>query len=123
MNTVPVTSQEPDVAVRFSGVGKTYRLYRSHREAIADRLGLYALRFWQPRPQFEEFSALRDINLSIRRGERLGIIGRNGAGKSTLLKLVTRNFEPTAGTVAVNGTVQAIMQLGLGFHPDFTGYD
>ena len=114
---------QASIAIRFSGVGKVYRLYSNQREAVSDRLGLYKIQFWRPPPQFTEFTALKGIDLTIRRGERIGLIGRNGAGKTTLLKLATRNFEPTQGEVEVNGSVQAIMQAGLGFHPDFTGYE
>ena len=63
------------------------------------------------------------MSLVVRRGERIGVIGRNGAGKTTLLKLITGNFAPTRGTVVVNGSVQALINIGLGFHPEFTGYE
>ena len=68
-----------------------------------------------------EFSALKNVSLTIGKGEQIGVVGRNGAGKTTLLKLLTGNFAPTTGKIAINGTVQALMQTGLGFHPDFTG--
>jgi len=73
--------------------------------------------------EFSLFHALHNVDFSIARGERIGLVGRNGAGKTTLLKLITDNFEPTSGRVLVNGSVQALMQLGLGFHPEFSGLE
>ena len=70
---------------------------------------------------YTEHSALDGISLDIRRGEKVAFIGRNGAGKSTLLKLITKVIEPTAGTLQVEGKVHALLQIGTGFHPDFTG--
>ena len=67
------------------------------------------------------FWALRNINLSVGKGERLGLIGRNGAGKSTLLKLICGNLQATEGCMSVNGQIQAMMEMGTAFHPDFTG--
>ena len=110
-------------AIALRGVTKRYRLYGSALQMAADQLGYYRLRFWRRPPAFQEFEALCGITLDVRHGERVGLIGRNGAGKTTLLKLLTRNFAPTAGEVRVDGTVQALMQIGLGFHPEFTGYD
>ncbi|PYQ91659.1 MAG: ABC transporter ATP-binding protein, partial [Acidobacteria bacterium] len=70
---------------------------------------------------FTEHAALDGVNLEIRRGEKVAIIGRNGAGKSTFLKLVTNVIQPTAGSLEVKGDVHALLQIGTGFHPDFTG--
>jgi lipopolysaccharide transport system ATP-binding protein len=112
-----------DVAVRLRGVEKTYRLYPSRRHAALDQLGVYRMRFWKDAPQWPDFTALRGVDIDIKRGERVGIVGRNGAGKTTLLKLVTGNFAPTTGTVEVRGEVQALMQTGIGFHPEFTGLE
>lgn len=112
-----------DVAVRFENVGKTYRLYGGRKQAVLDRVGWYRMRFWKAAPRWQDFRALDGIDLEIRRGERVAVIGRNGAGKTTLLKLVTGNFRPTAGEVRVHGQVQALMQTGLGFFPEFSGVD
>jgi lipopolysaccharide transport system ATP-binding protein len=108
------------IAVSIQNLGKMYKLYRKPTDKILDALKLQRLFFWR-KYAYQEFWALRDLNLEIKRGERLGIVGRNGAGKSTLLKIMSGNVTPTEGTVIVNGMVQALMELGTGFHPEFTG--
>jgi lipopolysaccharide transport system ATP-binding protein len=100
-----------------------YRLYDTPAHQLLDQSGLYRLAFWRERLKFREFRALDGIDLTIAKGERVGIIGRNGAGKTTLLKLITGNFRPTTGRLEVDGTVQALMQLGMGFHQEFSGYE
>jgi homopolymeric O-antigen transport system ATP-binding protein len=110
------------LAISLTDVTKTYRLYSSVKEQALDVLGVTWLRFWRG-PRYTTYPALDGISLEVERGERVGIVGRNGAGKTTLLKLITGNFAPTSGAVHVNGTVQALMQTGLGFHPEFTGHD
>ncbi|MGA9342972.1 MAG: ABC transporter ATP-binding protein [Rhodanobacteraceae bacterium] len=112
----PLDAQRPLVEVR--GIGKSYpKVHRS-----SDRLrALGRLLFGRNDP--ERVSVLRNIDLEVRRGESLGLIGENGAGKSTLLKLVTGVLTPSSGSVAVHGDIGALLELGAGFHPEYSGRD
>ena len=113
----------PDAsAISLDGVSKVYKLYPSPVALALDTLGLYRLRPGGA-PAFPEHPALRGISLEIGRGERVGVIGRNGAGKTTLLRLISGIAAPSAGRVRVAGRVQALMDTGLGFHPEFTGME
>ena len=112
--------ESKDIAIQIEDVGKTYKIHPSNLSRVLEAFGLLgpARRFLAP-PR--DFLALDGVNLSIRKGERIGIIGANGAGKSTLLKLIVGNLQPTHGRIDVDGEVQALMTTGAGFHPEFTG--
>ena len=102
-----------EVPIRLEGVGKEYRLYDSPRARLRALLTGRALH--------RSHWALQDVSLELRRGQCLGVVGSNGAGKSTLLKLITGTLQPTCGRLTRDGRVTAILELGAGFHPDFTG--
>ena len=107
-----------ELAIDINAVTKTYRLHGSQKEQLADVLGFNRIRKGK---EIKEHVALDDICLKVPKGHRIGIVGRNGAGKTTLLKLICGNYSPSLGTVSVNGSVQALMNIGLGFHPEYTG--
>jgi ABC-type polysaccharide/polyol phosphate transport system ATPase subunit len=104
-------------AVRVERVSKRYRLYHKPIYRLFDLFGVCPAG-----PEYYlEHAALTDVDLTIGRGEKVAIIGRNGAGKSTLLKIITGLVRPTSGRVDVRGQVSNLLQIGSGFHPDFTG--
>ncbi len=107
-----------DIAIQLLSVGKSFRRFQHPAWRVLDALG------WPvPQKHYDIFTALRDITFDVHRGERVALIGRNGAGKSTLLRVISSQMYPEAGEVIVKGTVQALMELGTGFHPDFTGIE
>lgn len=107
-----------DLVIRAEKLSKIYRLYKQPLDRIKDAFGLL-----RGDGRYSEHVALDAVDISIRRGEKVGVIGRNGAGKSTFLKLITRTIEPTSGILEVHGATQALLQIGTGFHPEFTGRD
>ena len=108
-------AQTTDWAIRAQGVGKTYRLYDKPHHRLLQSL-------WRGRRSYyREFSALHDVSFELERGQTLGIIGRNGAGKSTLLQIICGTLHPSAGNVQVRGRIAALLELGTGFNPEFTG--
>jgi ABC-type polysaccharide/polyol phosphate transport system ATPase subunit len=104
-----------NAAITVEDLSKVYRLY----ERPIDRLKEMLFR----RPRHNEFIALNGLNLSVRKGETLGIVGENGAGKSTLLKIISKTLKPTSGNIHIDGMVSSLLELGAGFHPEFTGLD
>ncbi len=108
-------------AVELKGVSKKYR--RRRERPLATTLKSYFLHdLWRRRDDRNEVIwALRDVDLRVEAGSTLGIIGRNGSGKSTLLRVISRILKADTGTVSVNGTVAALIELGVGFHPELTG--
>ncbi|MGV8921323.1 MAG: ABC transporter ATP-binding protein [Pseudomonas sp.] len=112
----PPVAQAADEVIRLDGVSKVFRMYgKPHHRFIHGLLRARADRW------YGQFQALDGINVTIRRGETVGIVGRNGSGKSTLLQVICGILQPTNGTVTVNGRVAALLELGAGFNPDFTG--
>jgi ABC-2 type transport system ATP-binding protein/lipopolysaccharide transport system ATP-binding protein len=105
--------------IRLENVSVRYRLPRERITSVKD----YAIRLLKRQIRYDEFWALHDVSLEVRRGETLGIIGRNGAGKSTLLKTVARVLRPTRGRVRVRGRVAPLLELGAGFDYELTGRD
>ncbi|OGY08026.1 MAG: ATP-binding protein [Candidatus Blackburnbacteria bacterium RIFCSPHIGHO2_02_FULL_39_13] len=100
------------IAIEVKGVSKKYR-YTKERPVLAKTLF--------SRSKSQEFWALKDVSLKIKKGETVGIIGENGSGKSTLLKIIAGITIPTKGSVKVNGRICSLIELGAGFHPDLTG--
>ncbi|MGN6711823.1 ABC transporter ATP-binding protein [Anaerocolumna jejuensis] len=86
-----------------------------------DNLKEYFIKFVKRQLKYTEFWALRDINLTVEKGDRLGILGLNGAGKSTLLKIIAGVLKPTEGTLTVKGKIAPLLELGAGFEPEYTG--
>ncbi len=112
-----------EVVVRVSDLSKCYQMYATPQDRLKQSLLPRAQRLFgrEPKRYFDEFWALREISFDIRRGDTLGVIGRNGSGKSTLLQMLCGTLTPTAGEIDVNGRVAALLELGAGFNPEFTG--
>ncbi|MGH8061235.1 MAG: ABC transporter ATP-binding protein [Pseudoxanthomonas sp.] len=102
--------------ITVSGLGKAYRQYPTQWSRLAEWLS-----FDKASKKHVEHWVLRDVNFRVGAGEAVGIVGNNGAGKSTLLKLITGTLKPTTGEITSNGRISALLELGMGFHPDFTG--
>ena len=106
-----------DYAVTLTGVSKSYKLYSKPSHRLREALKLSS------KPLHKPFYALKDIDLNIARGETLALIGENGSGKSTLLKLIAGVLTPSSGHISVNGSVAALLELGAGFNPEYTGVE
>lgn len=103
-----------DTIISLKNVSKCYKRYRHPGDRLQEMI-------FPNRNLADEFWALREINLEIPRGQTLGIVGRNGSGKSTLLQIIVGTLTPTTGEVTVKGRVSALLELGSGFNPEFTG--
>ncbi len=104
-----------EAAIRICGLGKSFPIYRKPHHRLLQMISRDKRRWYR------EFQALHDIDLSIARGETVGIVGRNGSGKSTLLQLICGTLTPSTGEVSVQGRIAALLELGAGFNPEFTG--
>lgn len=112
-----------DIAIKVEALSKCYHIYDTPR----DRLKQFVLPRAQritglpPKRYYREFWALKDVSFEVRKGETVGIIGRNGSGKSTLLQMICGTLHPTSGSITTQGRIAALLELGSGFNPEFTG--
>ncbi|MDP1527460.1 MAG: ABC transporter ATP-binding protein [Rhodocyclaceae bacterium] len=104
-----------DIAISVRNLTKTYRFFGHPGDRVKQFFSLGLKQYHR------EFTALKDVSFDIKKGETVGIIGRNGSGKSTLLQLICGILKPTSGIVQVNGRISALLELGAGFNPEFTG--
>ena len=107
------TKSKPVIAV--SQASKRYRVYANPQDRLKELLSLGQRRYYR------ELWALHDVSFEVAQGECVGIVGRNGCGKSTLLQIITQTLCPSSGTVHVRGRVAALLELGSGFNPEFSG--
>ncbi|MBZ9755788.1 ABC transporter ATP-binding protein [Mesorhizobium sp. ESP6-5] len=112
-----------DVSVKVENLSKCYQIYDRPRDRLKQFVmpRLHRNVGMQPRQYFREFWALKDVSLEVKKGETVGIIGRNGSGKSTLLQMICGTLNPTSGQIQTNGRIAALLELGSGFNPEFTG--
>ena len=112
-----------EIAIKVENLSKCYQIYDQPR----DRLKQFVLPRLQrvagllPKQYYREFWALKDVSFDVKKGESVGVIGRNGSGKSTLLQIITGTLAPTSGSITTHGRIAALLELGSGFNPDFTG--
>ena len=105
-----------DVVISVNNATKSYKLYDNHADRVKETFHPFRKKY------HHNFDAISNVSFEVRKGETLGIIGRNGCGKSTLLQIVCGIMQPTSGSVEVKGRVSALLELGTGFNPEFSGY-
>src|SRR4030042_2843257 len=104
-----------EIAINIDNLTKTHKLYRNHSDRVKETFHPVRKKYSHP------FNALSELSFQVEKGESIGIIGRNGSGKSTLLQLICGIIKPTSGGIFVNGRISALLELGAGFNPEFTG--
>lgn len=104
-----------EYAIEINNVSKKFKLYQGKNTSLKEKL------LYRGKQHVEEIWVLNNINLQIRPGSSVALVGKNGSGKSTLLKLISRILYPTVGEIRVHGKISTLLELGAGFHPDFTG--
>lgn len=112
-----------EIAIRVQNLSKCYQIYEKPHDRLKQSIYPRIQRVvgTQPRQYYREFWALKDVSFEIKKGETVGIIGRNGSGKSTLLQMICGTLNPTGGNIEINGRIAALLELGSGFNPEFTG--
>lgn len=110
-----MSSDAPEIAIGIDGIGKDYRIYRRPLDRMVELISRGR------NVRHTRFRALEDISFDVRKGETMGLVGPNGSGKSTLLEILCGTLSPTVGTVTCSGRIAALLELGAGFNPDFTG--
>ncbi len=112
-----------EIAIKVEGLSKCYQVYDQPRDRLKQFFLPRLQRMVAPpsRQYYRDFWALRDVSFEVKKGETVGILGRNGSGKSTLLQIITGTLNPTSGTVETQGRIAALLELGSGFNPDFSG--
>jgi len=108
---------DDNIAIEVRGLSKCYRLYEKPSQRLRQALP------WQRKRFYSEFWAVSDLSFTLKKGQTLGVIGRNGSGKSTLLQMICGTLTPTEGIVSVRGRIGALLELGSGFNPEFTGLE
>lgn len=116
-------SNSSDIAIRLQNLSKCYQIYDKPHDRLKQSLypRIQRLLGYYPKQYYREFWALKDISFEVKKGETVGIVGRNGSGKSTLLQIICGTLAPTVGGVETKGRVAALLELGSGFNPEFTG--
>jgi lipopolysaccharide transport system ATP-binding protein len=112
-----------DIAINVASLSKCYQIYAQPHDRLKQSIypRLQRLAGKSPEQYFREFWALKDVSFQVNRGETVGIIGRNGSGKSTLLQMICGTVNPTSGSLQTHGRIAALLELGSGFNPEFTG--
>jgi ABC-type polysaccharide/polyol phosphate transport system ATPase subunit len=106
-----------NVAIEINNVSKRYKLFRNKKDQAIEAIFPFIHK------THTDFYAIKDVSLNVNHGDILGILGRNGSGKSTLMKLIAGVIQPTKGSITVNGNLVPLLELGSGFHREFTGYE
>ena len=104
-----------DIAIEVKNLSKEFKIFKDKPTTIKEKILMLRS------DTYTRFKVLKDINLTVKKGESIGLIGHNGCGKSTLLSLIAGIMYPNEGSVKTNGRLSCLIQLGAGFHPDFTG--
>lgn len=112
-----------EIAIKVSNLSKSYQIYNQPHDRLKQSIfpRLQKLLGSRGKQYFREFQAVHDVSFEIRKGETVGIIGRNGSGKSTLLQMICGTLNPTGGSIETHGRIAALLELGSGFNPEFTG--